>query len=56
MSDWQELPLGEICGIEIGGTPSRSEERYWWKSDDDGIRLPWFSISDMKEKVITETK
>jgi type I restriction enzyme S subunit len=56
MSDWQELPLGEICGIEIGGTPSRSEERYWWKSDGDGIRLPWVSISDMKEKVITETK
>jgi len=56
MSDWQELPLGEISGIEIGGTPSRSEERYWWKSDDDGIRLPWVSISDMKEKVITETK
>jgi type I restriction enzyme S subunit len=56
MSDWQEVTLGEICNIEIGGTPSRSEERYWWKSDDDGIRLPWVSISDMKGKVISDTK
>jgi len=56
MSDWQEITLGEISSIEIGGTPSRSEERYWWKSDNDGIRLPWVSISDMKGKVITDTK
>jgi len=56
MSDWQEITLGEICSIEIGGTPSRSEERYWWKSDNDGTRLPWVSISDMKAKVITDTK
>jgi len=56
MSDWQEITLGEISSIEIGGTPSRSEERYWWKSDNDGIRLPWVSISDMKGRVITDTK
>ena len=56
MSDWKEVTLGEICSIEIGGTPSRSEERYWWKSGSDGVRLPWVSISDMKEKVITDTK
>jgi type I restriction enzyme S subunit len=56
MSDWQQVALGEICSIEIGGTPSRSESRYWWKSEDDGARLPWVSISDMKEKVITDTK
>ena len=56
MSDWQQVALGEICSIEIGGTPSRSEPRYWWKSDKDGIRLPWVSISDMKGKVITVTK
>jgi type I restriction enzyme S subunit len=56
MSDWRQVALGEICSIEIGGTPSRSEPRYWWKSDEDGIRLPWVSISDMKGKVITDTK
>jgi type I restriction enzyme S subunit len=56
MSDWQQVALGEICSIEIGGTPSRSDPRYWWKSDEDGIRLPWVSISDMKGKVITDTK
>jgi len=56
MNNWQEIMLGEICDIEIGGTPSRSEERYWWKSSDDGIRLPWVSISDMKRKVVIDTK
>lgn len=56
MSDWQQVALGEICNIEIGGTPSRSEARYWWKTDNDGARLPWVSISDMKGKVITDTK
>ena len=56
MSNWQEVALGEVCSIEIGGTPSRSNESYWWKSEDDGIRLPWVSISDMKEKTIMDTK
>ena len=56
MNDWQEVTLGEICSIEIGGTPSRSDERYWWKSGSNSIRLPWVSISDMKGKVITDTK
>lgn len=56
MNDWKRVTLGEICSIEIGGTPSRSEERYWWKSGSDSIPLPWVSISDMKGKVITDTK
>lgn len=56
MNDWKRVTLGEICSIEIGGTPSRSEERYWWKSGSDSIPLPWVSISDMKSKVITDTK
>ena len=56
MNDWKRVTLGEICSIEIGGTPSRSEERYWWKSGSDSTPLPWVSISDMKGKVITDTK
>ncbi len=56
MNDWKRVTLGEICSIEIGGTPSRSEERYWWKSGSDSIPLPWVSISDMKSKIIADTK
>jgi type I restriction enzyme S subunit len=56
MSDWEETTLGEACAIEIGGTPSRSEESYWWKSAKDGQALPWVSISDMRERVVSETK
>lgn len=55
-SYWQEVALGGICQIEIGGTPSRSEDAYWWKSNEDGERLPWVSISDLQERVITNTK
>ena len=55
-SHWQEVALGDICQIQIGGTPSRSEDAYWWKSNEDGERLPWVSISDLQERVITNTK
>ena len=55
-SHWQEVALGDICQIQIGGTPSRSEDAYWWKSNEDGERLPWVSISDLQERVITSTK
>jgi len=56
MSNFREVLLGEICNIEIGGTPSRSKEHYWWNSKNDGRAFPWVSISDMKDKVITQTK
>lgn len=55
-SHWQAVALGDICQIQIGGTPSRSEDAYWWKSNEDGERLPWVSISDLQERVITSTK
>ena len=55
-SHWQEVALGDICQIEIGGTPSRSESAYWWNSNEDGERLPWVSISDLQERVIVSTK
>ena len=55
-NQWQEIPLGEICQIDIGGTPSRSKDSYWWNSQEDGERFPWVSISDMKERVINKTR
>ncbi len=56
MSNLRQVPLGEICNIDIGGTPSRSKDDYWSNLKDDALSFPWVSISDMKEKVITQTK
>lgn len=42
--------LGELCDIQIGRTPSRSESRYWGKGHK------WVSISDLNSRNITETK
>ncbi|MEU1546414.1 restriction endonuclease subunit S [Nocardia sp. NPDC005745] len=37
------VPLGELCEINIGRTPSRSERSYWGKG------FPWLSIADMNQ-------
>ncbi|HPA58192.1 MAG TPA: restriction endonuclease subunit S [bacterium] len=42
--------LGNLCQIVIGRTPSRSIDKYWGKGHK------WVSISDMKGKVIYDTK
>lgn len=47
---WQTKKLSELCDIEIGRTPSRNNLEYW---NGD---LKWVSISDMKDKYITDTK
>ena len=45
------VPLQQICGIQIGKTPSRSVPEYW------GGELPWVTISDFAEdRIITTTK
>jgi type I restriction enzyme, S subunit len=40
---WPTRPLGEICDVQIGKTPTRSEPRFW------GADHPWLSIRDMKQ-------
>jgi type I restriction enzyme S subunit len=40
---WAIRPLGEICDIRIGRTPTRSESRFW------GGDRPWLSIKDMNQ-------
>lgn len=40
---WPMDPLGEICRITIGRTPSRANPRYW-QGDH-----PWLAISDMND-------
>ena len=40
---WPLVQLEEICEINIGKTPSRSNSSYW------GGEEPWLSISDMNQ-------
>lgn len=37
-----EFRLGDLCAIQSGGTPSRSERSYWGKG------IPWAKISDIE--------
>jgi len=42
---WVTKPLGELCRIEIGGTPPRSNSKFWdEKKATDNV---WVSIADM---------
>lgn len=43
------IPLGELCNIVSGGTPSRSEAEYW----NNGT-IPWIKISNIKGKFVDE--
>lgn len=51
--DWDFKRLGDLCSIEIGGTPTRSKTEYWATKSDG---YPWVSISDIKDKYISNTK
>ena len=44
------VKLNQLCEINIGKTPSRSNSKYWGKGHK------WLSIADMKSKYISETK
>jgi type I restriction enzyme, S subunit len=43
MTVWPHVRLEDLCDIQIGRTPTRSEPRYW------GPGFPWLSIADMKQ-------
>lgn len=49
-SKYQMYPLGSLCRVVIGGTPSRNILRYF-----TGKNL-WVSIAEMRGQVITNTK
>lgn len=42
-SKWPTAPLGELCDVQIGKTPTRATSRFW------GEGHPWLSISDMNQ-------
>lgn len=50
---WEIKKLGEVCEIQGGSTPKRTESLYW-----DGGTYPWFTIEDIREQghIITDTK
>jgi type I restriction enzyme S subunit len=50
---WILSPIGEICIVAIGGTPSRSVSEYWDSTKTSGN--PWVSIRDLKKPWIYET-
>ncbi|MCX5846495.1 MAG: restriction endonuclease subunit S [Deltaproteobacteria bacterium] len=50
---WKTGRLGELCSIEIGGTPSRSNPDFWDASKDTSNH--WVSIRDLNQTVITDT-
>jgi type I restriction enzyme, S subunit len=49
-TEWECVPLGELCSIVSGGTPPRSERAHF------GGGVPWVKISDMLEGEITTTE
>lgn len=48
-SGWRQVPLGELCAILSGGTPPKSEPRYWTGD------IPWVSGKDMKAPLLRDT-
>ncbi|MFH1807990.1 MAG: restriction endonuclease subunit S [Pseudomonadota bacterium] len=50
---WRQVVLGDVADIKIGGTPSRSEPRYWDAAKTTSNR--WAAISDLKGKYLVDT-
>lgn len=46
---WKRLPLGEIAQITSGGTPDRSEPKYW------GGGIPWVTTGEIQFNTIIDT-
>ncbi len=49
-TEWEWVPLGEMCDVAIGGTPSRSNPNYW------GTGHTWVSIADLNGGIVTDSK
>ena len=50
MSHWPTVPLGELCSVTAGGTPSRAVSSYY------GGSIPWVKIGDMLRGEVSETE
>lgn len=52
-SGWQSVRLGDRVDVGIGGTPSRSNPRYWDANRKTTNR--WVAISDLRQRFIRRT-
>lgn len=50
MAKWATKPLGDLCQVIGGGTPSKGKAEYYAGS------IPWATVRDMKSDVISETE
>ena len=48
---WELMKLGNVCEINIGGTPDRQKQEYW----QNGNNL-WLSVAEMNNQIIIDTK
>ena len=50
---WEIKKLGEVCEIQGGSTPKRTESLFW----ENGT-YPWFTVEDIREqgRIITDTR
>lgn len=50
---WKVCRLADVAQINIGGTPSRSNDAFW---DKTGNGEAWVSIADLRQPIVTTTK
>ena len=49
-AEWQTKALGDVCNVIGGGTPPKDKPAFY----SGGI--PWTTVRDLKQEVITETE
>ena len=49
-ADWTSKPLGDICNVVGGGTPSKRNPAFY---EGD---IPWATVRDMREEVLSRTE
>lgn len=49
--NWKWCRLSDVADFRLGKTPARGNKKYW----DKGV-YPWFSIADMKDKILTTSR
>ena len=51
--EWPTTPLGDVCEVINGSTPSRQQTRYW-----DERHVPWFTVNDIRKwgRTVRETQ
>lgn len=50
---WKKGTLGDLCSIEIGGTPSRNNPDFWDSGKETSNH--WVSIKDLNRRVVSDT-